>query len=206
VAATAYERSVFVNCPFDAGYQALFDALLFAIHDCGFVVRCAREVDDGAQVRIEKILAIIEACRYGIHDLSRAGVDANTGLARFNMPLELGLFLGARRFGRGVQQAKVALVLDVERFRFRDFCSDIAGQDPHAHGDDPKRAVRVVRDWLQGFTDERIPSGSKIYERDLRFRRALPVLCAQLNLDSTELSYLDYLTLVTEWQKGNPWG
>ena len=45
-----YERSVFVNCPFDQRYKALFDCVVFAIIDCGFRARCALEIDDASQV------------------------------------------------------------------------------------------------------------------------------------------------------------
>jgi hypothetical protein len=80
---------VFINCPFDAGYRAILDALVFAIYDLGFVARCVLEEDDAGEVRLSKIERIIEECRFGIHDLSAVGLDANTGLPRFNMPLEL---------------------------------------------------------------------------------------------------------------------
>jgi hypothetical protein len=43
---------------------------------------------------------MIGECDYGIHDLSRVEVDAG-GIPRFNMPMELGLHLGARLFGSG---------------------------------------------------------------------------------------------------------
>src|SRR5690349_6674469 len=95
----AESEGVFINVPFDRRYQKLFDALVFAVHDCGFVARGAREQDDGSQVRLEKLYRIIGDCRYGIHDLSRVTLDAATRLPRFNMPLELGIFLGAKRFG-----------------------------------------------------------------------------------------------------------
>ena len=49
------------------------------------------------------------------------------------MPLELGLFLGAKRFGRGEQKSKTCLILDVERYRYQKFISDISGQDIAAH-------------------------------------------------------------------------
>ncbi len=87
-------HDVFVNCPFDDDYQPLFHALFFAVASCGFRVRCALEVDDGTQVRIDKIFDIITESPFGIHDISRTELNAN-GLPRFNMPLELGLFLGA---------------------------------------------------------------------------------------------------------------
>ena len=104
-----YADSVFVNCPFDAEYQPIFHAIVFAIHDCGYVARCALEADDSGAVRIDKILAIIDQCKLGIHDISRTELSEQN-LPRFNMPLELGLFLGARRFGEG-RAKKVTLIV-----------------------------------------------------------------------------------------------
>lgn len=90
---------VFINCPFDDTYAPTFHALVFAIYACGFRARSARELDDCGQTRIDKIEAIIEESQYGIHDLSRTEPDPENHLPRFNVPLELGLFLGARRYG-----------------------------------------------------------------------------------------------------------
>ncbi len=50
-----YNDNVFINCPFDAKYKSLFDAMVFAVHDCGFIPRCALEEDDASEVRIDKI-------------------------------------------------------------------------------------------------------------------------------------------------------
>jgi hypothetical protein len=124
--AAAYEDSVFVNCPFDDAYRSLFESIVFAVHDCGYIARSALEVDDASQVRIEKIAVIIGACRFGIHDISRTELDTATALPRFNMPLELGMFLGAKRYGRAEQKQKSCLILDVERHRYQKFISDIA--------------------------------------------------------------------------------
>jgi hypothetical protein len=57
-------------------------------------VGCALEDDDAGEFRLSKIERIIEECKFGIHDLSAVALDVATGLPRFNMPLELGLFLG----------------------------------------------------------------------------------------------------------------
>ena len=100
--------NVFINCPFDTDYKALFYAIVFTVHDCGFVARCALEEGDASQVRIDKIYSIIAECRYGIHDISRTELDENFGLPRFNMPLELGIFLGAKKFGTGEQKKNVS--------------------------------------------------------------------------------------------------
>ena len=66
-----YDRRVFINCPFDAQYKPLFEAIVFAVRDCGLRPRCALEIDDASEVRIEKIFKIIAECRYGVHDISR---------------------------------------------------------------------------------------------------------------------------------------
>ena len=124
----------------------MFQALVFIIYACGFRPRSARELDDGAQARIETLYGLIEECRYGIHDLSRTEPDPISHLPRFNMPLELGIFPGAKRYGAAGQKAKRMLVLDVEQYRYQRFISDLAGMDIHEHRGDPVRAVRETRD------------------------------------------------------------
>lgn len=120
---------VFINCPFDADYQQIFRALIFTIFACGFRARSARELDDGGQTRIDKLYNLISECRYGIHDLSRTELDPIHNLPRFNMPLELGIFLGAKRYGGKSQKLKKLLILDLEQFRYQRFISDLAGID-----------------------------------------------------------------------------
>ena len=46
-------ESVFINVPFDRRYSKLFRALVFAVHDCGLVARCALEGDDGSEARLD---------------------------------------------------------------------------------------------------------------------------------------------------------
>jgi hypothetical protein len=114
LASTSATDHVFVNCPFDDEYTDTFRALIFAIRACGFLPRCARELDDGGQVRIDKLYNLISACRYGIHDISRTELDSANQLPRFNMPLELGIFLGAKHYGRPLQRQKHLLIFDTE--------------------------------------------------------------------------------------------
>lgn len=96
----AFNDNIFLNCPFDDDYKNIFDSIIFTVQDCGFRVRCAREEEDSGIIRIEKILKIISICKYGIHDISRAELDPNTKLARFNMPLELGIFFWSKKNSR----------------------------------------------------------------------------------------------------------
>src|SRR5476649_1388241 len=142
-------ESVFINVPFDRQYTKLFRALVFALHDCGFFARCALEGDDGSETRLTKLYDIIRDCPLGIHDLSRTSLDRTYRLPRFNMPLELGLFLGAKRYGGSAHRGKSCLILDRKPYRYQIFCSDIAGQDIRAHENNIENAIRVVRNWLQ---------------------------------------------------------
>jgi len=201
----SYEDSVFINCPFDAAYRVTFNALVFAVHECGYFARSALEIDDSGQVRIQKIQQIISECRLGIHDISRTEPEPESKLPRFNMPLELGLFLGAKRYGDARQQTKSCKILDTERFRYQRFCSDIAGQDIMAHGGDPELAIKAVRDWLRANKPAiSIPSGSRVARRYRQFQYDLPKLCESLRLDFDELTFIDYQNIVVQWLRANP--
>ena len=195
-----YNDNVFINCPFDAKYKSLFDAMVFAIHDCGFIPRCALEEEDASEVRIDKIYSIITDCRYGIHDISRTELDEGSGLPRFNMPLELGVFLGAKKFGIEEQKTKKCLILDTERYRYQQFISDIAGQDIQAHNNRPREVITHVRNWLRTASRrESIPSGSIIWRRYRDFRRDLPQTAREYQLTVEDLIFNDYTLVVTRW-------
>jgi hypothetical protein len=200
MARSDYAKSVFLNCPFDNQYAPLFQAMAYAVFDCGFRPRCALEVDDASEVRIDKIFRIIAECKFGIHDISRTQADAVTGLPRFNMPLELGLFLAAKKFGTGRQQKKVCLITDSAPYRYQQFISDIAGQDIQAHDDDPRRLILVVRNWLRSASgNPAMPGGAEIYRRHALFVQALPELCDEIRLRPDELTFNDYKTLISDW-------
>lgn len=200
MANTEYASSVFINCPFDEEYMHIFDALIFSIFDCGFVPRCAMEIDDSAQVRIEKICKIIEECKFAVHDISRTELDSNTQLPRFNMPLELGMFLGARRFGAKHQRDKSCLILDREHYRFQAFISDIAGQDVRSHDNNPQTAVSCIRGWLNAASGRKtIPGGSEIWRRYQEYRDDLPNLCVEAGLTIEEMTFNDKATFASTW-------
>ena len=195
-----YNDNVFLNCPFDSDYKQLFDAMVFAVHDCGFIARCALEEEDASQVRIDKIYDIIADCCYGIHDISRIELDKTSGFPRFNMPLELGVFLGAKKFGIKEQKKKNCLILDKEQYRYQQFISDIAGQDIQAHNNNPKEIITVVRNWLRNVSKrETIPSGSIIGERYQEFMGDLPQLVQEYQLKIDELIFNDYTSVITRW-------
>lgn len=199
-----YASNVFINCPFDAEYKDIFHAIVFAVFDCNFRARCALEEVDGSEVRIEKILRIISQCKHGIHDISRTDLCVTTNLPRFNMPLELGIFLGAKKLGNGDQRKKTCLIMDIEKYRYQKFISDIAGQDIEQHDNDPKTAIKIVTNWLRNTSKRTtIPGGTLVAGRYNDFKSKLPEICREAGIGVDELGFNDYATFVSEWIKLN---
>lgn len=196
--------NVFINCPFDKTYKPIFQAIVFSIYDCGYVPRSALEDENGGEVRIEKLYKLIKESRFGVHDISRTTPDRGSKLPRFNMPLELGIFLGAKKYGGKGQSSKVCLILDSERFRYQKFISDIAGQDIRAHENKPEKAISAVRTGLAANTrGVALPGATVIVKRHKKFLSQLPQMCRELQWKPGELSHPDYEHLVSEWLKIN---
>ncbi len=204
-----YQDHVFINCPFDAEYKPLFYAMIFAIHDAGFVARCALEAIDSGASRLSKIAKMIEECKYGIHDISRTETSPTTGLPRFNMPYECGLFWGCLYFGRPQQRKqKRILVLDNMEYRYRTSISDISGQDIAVHNDEPEELIDRIRTWLNnGAGKKGIPGGAAIWEHYQHFRNDLPAILAIAKITPEEIEepayYGDYIQIVVDWLRLN---
>ena len=116
------------------------------------------------------------------------------------MPLELGVFLGAKKFGINEQKRKNCLILDKEQYRYQQFISDIAGQDIQAHNSNPEKIVIVVRNWLRNASKRQtIPSGNIIWERYQEFMEDLPQLAHECQLEVDGLIFNDYLLILTRW-------
>ncbi len=194
------ERDIFINCPFSPDYRDFFHAILFAVARSGFVPRCARENDDGGEIRFDKICRIIAESRYGVHDISKTEPDPGSGLPRFNMPLELGLFLGAKRFGGRKHASKKSLILDRDGRRYQSFISDIAGQDIHSHGGDVNHLIERIATWLRDEgRNSAVPGGRAIASEFVRFKAGLPAIAASKRLDIDELTFRDLAAIATEW-------
>jgi hypothetical protein len=197
-------KDVFINCPFDSAYTKSFRALVFAVRACGFRARCALELDDAGETRLEKLYRLVEQSRYGIHDLSRTELDSVNHLPRFNMPLELGIFLGAKRFGGDDQKAKHVLILDIEKYRYQKFISDLAGVDIHNHGGNPRKAVTETRDWLANVSKRTtIPSQRDLLKAYDDFSKALPDLAKVAGYKVKDLQFADFERLLVSWLKLN---
>ena len=196
-------ENVFVNCPFDDAYKPSFEAVLFAITASGYRVRCALEENDAGDVRFDKLCRLILESGKSVHDLSRIDLSA-AGMPRFNMPFELGLYLGANRFGSRVQRTKSTLIMVKEPYRLPIYLSDLAGNDPQAHHGRVEDVTRIVRKYLHARPDGTpLPGAARILSEFARFKRSLPALAKELHLEPDEIDpyhdYRVYLDLLTEF-------
>ncbi len=87
--------------------------------------------------------------------------------------------------------------MDVEKYRYQKFISDIAGQDIKSHENDVKNLIRNIRNWLQSTSKRKtIPGGKAIHTRYSEFRKELPEICELLKLEENELTFNDYSNIV----------
>lgn len=193
-----YNDAVFINCPFDDDYTPLLRAIIFTVYRCGFLPVTALGEDNALDNRLLKIERCIEACRYGIHDISRTELN-NNGLPRFNMPFELGIFFGAKYFGNKIQKNKNAVIFDTERYRYQQFLSDLNGVDIKAHNNDVNTIIRKTRDWLTISSRRKTIPGHAIVQREYHeFTAGLPVIADNLGFNVNEISFNDFCLIVEE--------
>ena len=84
------QNAVFLNIPYDARFSRLYLAYIVGLTELGLEPRATLGIPGGER-RLNRILALIQSCRYSIHDLSRIEIDRNPPQTpRFNMPFELG--------------------------------------------------------------------------------------------------------------------
>jgi len=160
--------SVFINCPFDPDYARLFDAVVFATTACGFLARSSLESGNVAESRMDRIAGAVFSSKYSIHDLSRCRGEGSEGLARFNMPLELGIAVG-RRFAGGAEEHDW-LILVPENHQYVKFISDLAGFDPKTHNGTVESVVSKVMLWLATRPDATfVPTPEKVLQAFPRF-------------------------------------
>ncbi len=129
---------------------------------------------------------------------------STSGLPRFNMPLELGMFLAAKRFGAGTQKQKVCLILDSLPYRYQQFISDIAGQDIQVHHNNERETITVIRNWLRSTArSSALPGGAEIYRRFQQFAQELPALCQEFRMQRDELTFNDSASIIYDWLRVN---
>ena len=168
-----YERSVFINCPFDDKYFDLLKILIYTIVYLKFTPRISLENSDSGLSRLDKIVNLIIESKYSIHDLSRLQAKSADEYYRLNMPFELGIDYGLRRFNLDFNDKK-SLILETKKYDYMRAISDINGFDIKNHKDNPVILIECLRAWFSETVGLRnINSSQKIYSDFIDFNTVL---------------------------------
>ena len=158
-----FDKNVFINCPFDSDYRQLLTSQIFTVKFLGFNPRLSLESSDSGVSRIDKIVELIRTSKFGIHDISRILAKKKDEPVRMNMPFELGLDYGCKRYKDGPWQQKKILILEKEKYRYQASISDLSGSDIKNHEDEPIKLTKAIRDWFVTEELETGPSHTKIW-------------------------------------------
>ena len=170
--ASVRESSVFLNIPYDSGFENLFLAYIAGISAFGFTPRATLEIPFGER-RLDRILLLIRESRYSVHDLSRVQVDRKAPRTpRFNMPFELGLTVALQKSSYPDHSW---IVCETVPHRLKKSLSDLDGTDAYIHGGTVAGVFRELGNAFVGSSRQpSVTEMSKIYRLlRARFRSVL---------------------------------
>lgn len=155
------EKAVFLNIPYDDAFRRLYLAYIIGLIHLGLEPRVTLGIPGGER-RLDRILWLIQSCRYSIHDLSRVQLDrAAPRTPRFNMPFELGLSVAWAKLNPGSHDW---FLFETLPYRAQKSLSDLNGTDPNIHGG---TIEGVMRELCNAFVREgsrpQVPEMMKTY-------------------------------------------
>jgi hypothetical protein len=156
-----FNNKVFINCPYDKKYKHFFVLIVFYCFYFGYEPVFASQIG-GAESRIDKIIKMIKECDFGIHDISKAFIQDDESLPRYNMTFELGLDFMLKH---NKKTRNKLLILDGEQYQYLKTISDLSGCDIIGHNNDEIRLINAIRDFFMGFNQyDKVPKGINLYE------------------------------------------
>jgi hypothetical protein len=156
------DRSVFLNIPYDSGFENLFLAYIAGISAFGFAPRATLEIPFGER-RLNRILSLIQGSTYSFHDLSRVQVDRKSPRTpRFNMPFELGLTVAIEKLSH---PDHAWVVCETVAHRINKSLSDLDGTDAYIHNGTIAGVFRELRNAFVGsMRQPTVKQMARIYE------------------------------------------
>jgi len=123
-------KAIFLNIPYDQEFEKLYLAYIVGIYQLGMEPFLTSGLPGGER-RLDKVISLIQSCRYSIHDLSRVELSAaQPATPRFNMPLELGLTITWAKLN---PKRHSWFLWESEPRRLQKSMSDLDGTDPYIH-------------------------------------------------------------------------
>lgn len=145
-------NAVFLNIPYDREFQSLYIAYIVGLYQLGLTPFLTSGISGGER-RLDRILALIQSCRYSIHDLSRVELSAEPpATPRFNMPLELGLTI---TWAKLYPKRHTWFLWESAQRRIQKSMSDLDGTDPHIHSG---TVLGVLSELRNAFVRDDTPS------------------------------------------------
>lgn len=166
-------QSVFINAPFDRGYEPLFVTLVGTLLFLGQEPHCVLEIRETGQGRLARLHELLRHCQLSIHDLSRVGTPV-----RFNMPFELGIACGIALTYGGHE----IVVLDSKPYRLDKTLSDYKGRDPLIHHNRCDELVTCLLDLF--VSTQPLPSASQLRQANRLLRSTVKELKSELGIES----------------------
>ena len=134
-------NAVFVKIPYDERFRRLYLAYIVGLTHLGLEPRATLGIS-GTERRLDRILALIQSCRYSIHDLSRVQLDRTPPCTpRFNMPFELGLTVTWAKLNPAQHSW---FVFEARPRRVQKSLSDLDGSDPNIHDGTVEGVMREI--------------------------------------------------------------
>lgn len=149
--AVAQRDSAFLNIPYDRAYEERLLAYVAGLAAFGLDPRATLELTDSDR-RLDRIFALISACRYSFHDLSLVRLDRKPPpTPRFNMPFELGLVAG---WQKAAPSGHIWFVFESSAYRLQKSLSDLNGTDPFVYGERSEGILSKIRNALARRDDQ----------------------------------------------------
>lgn len=151
-------NAVFLNIPYDEEFQKLYLACIVGLSQLGFDPYITSGIPGGER-RLDRVLAMIQSCRYSIHDLSRVELSAAPpATPRFNMPLELGITI---MWAKLHPKRHTWFLWESTPRRLQKSMSDLDGSDPYIHSGTVDGVLCELRN---AFVRDSAPSVQRMME------------------------------------------
>jgi hypothetical protein len=122
------------------------------------------------------------------------------------MPFELGMAIGAKRFGGRSRAGNNIKIMVAEPYKLPAYLSDLGGNDPTAHHSDPNKVIGVVRNFLHRTPGgQLLPGPAKLIQHFVNFNAALPAIAQEIGFEPDEMApfgnFRTFAWCVTEYWK-----
>lgn len=135
-------NAVFLNIPYDIEFSKLYLAYIVGLNQLGFDPKIASGIPGGER-RLDRVLKLIQSCRYSIHDLSRVELSVTPpATPRFNMPLELGLTIA---WSKLYPKRHTWFLWESMPRRIQKSMSDLDGTDAYIHSGTAEGVLSELR-------------------------------------------------------------